>query len=201
MPEFFRRLLATDFMPHVYCLRDPAIVALHAASDGLIALSYFLIPAVLIVVVRRRRDLAFRWIYVLFGVFILACGTTHVLSVVTLWHPVYRLDGLVKAITAFVSMATAFLLVRLVPEALAIPGPATLKHEIEERRRAEDQVTRLNAVLEQRVSERTRQLETANAQLAELAAMVDQTQTIIQDPDGTIVYWNRGTESLYGWSR
>src|SRR5690349_21484123 len=201
MPEFFRRLLSTDFMPHVYCLREPALVALHAIADGLIALSYFLIPAVLIFVVQRRRDLAFRWIYLLFGVFILACGATHVMSIVTLWRPVYRLEGIVKAITALASMATAFLLVRLVPQALAIPGPADWRREVDERRRAEDQVKSLNAELERRVGERTRQLEVTNAQLSELAAMVDETHTIIQKLDGTILYWNRGAESMYGWSR
>src|SRR3954463_12363828 len=108
-------------MPHVYCLRDPAIVWLHAISDALIAIAYFIIPSSLILLVRRRRDLAFHWVYVLFGVFILACGTTHVLGVVTLWVPIYRLDGVIKAITATASMATAVLLVRLVPHALAVP--------------------------------------------------------------------------------
>jgi PAS domain S-box-containing protein len=201
MAEFFGRLLATDFMPHVYCLRDSAIVALHAVSDGLIALAYFLIPGILVFVVRRRRDLAFRWIYILFGVFILACGATHVMSIVTLWRPVYRLEGIIKAVTALASVGTAVLLMRLVPEALAIPGPAALRHEIDERQRAEDRVKSLNAELEHRVSERTRELEAANVHLAELAAIVDHTQTIVQDLNGTIVYWNRATESFYGWTR
>src|ERR1041384_468420 len=164
-------------MPHVYCLRDPAIVGLHAISDSLIAVSYLLIPAALLVLVRRRHDLAFQWAFILFGVFILACGATHILGVVTLWIPVYRLEGIVKAITAIASLGTAVLLVRLVPQAVALPGPAQFRHEIEERQRAEDQVKRLNAELERRVTERTLQLESANAQLAELAATLDKAQT------------------------
>lgn len=135
MLEFFQRLFATDFMAHVYCLRDPSLIALHAICDTLIAASYFLIPLMLITLVRRRGDLAFRWAWLLFGMFILACGATHVLAVVTLWHPVYRLEGLVKAITALASMGTAVMLVRLVPLAVARPGPAQFRLELAERRR------------------------------------------------------------------
>jgi PAS domain S-box-containing protein len=188
-------------MPHIACLRDPAVIALHAVSDTLIALAYFVIPCALLVVARRRRELAFRWVYVLFGIFILACGATHVLSVVTLWNPVYRLEGLVKAVTSLASLATAIMFVRLVPRALAIPGPADLQHEIEERRRAEEEVKKLNAELESRVRERTVQLERANAHLAENAATLDRAQIIIQKVDGTIMFWNSGAEVLYGWSR
>ena len=170
-------MFSTDFMPHVYCLRDGPVVALHAASDGLIALSYFLIPVAL---TRRRRDLPFRWAYVLFGVFILACGVTHALSIVTLWHPVYRLEGMVKAFTAVASLGTAIVLVRLLPHAMAIPG---------------------RGELEGRVRERTRELEAANAHLAEFAATLDKAQIIVEKLDGTILFWNSGAESLYGWSR
>lgn len=74
-------------MPHVYCLREPAIVALHAFSDGLIAISYFLIPCILVFLVYRRGDMAFGWVFVLFGAFILACGATHVLGIVTCGTP------------------------------------------------------------------------------------------------------------------
>jgi PAS domain S-box-containing protein len=188
-------------MPHVYCLRDPGLVALHAISDGLTAFAYFLIPIALIYLVRRRRDLAFRWVYLLFGAFILACGTTHVLSIVTLWRPVYRLEGIVKALTAMASLGTAFMMVRLLPRALAIPSAEELRHEIEERRRAEAQVKQLNTELESLVSQRTAELQSANAGLLEFAAILDKAQAIVQKLDGTILIWNSGSETLYGWPR
>jgi hypothetical protein len=101
MLDFFSKLFATDFMPHGYCMRwSPEVIWLHVSSDGLIALAYFIIPFALIYFVRKRKDLAFNWMFILFGIFILACGTTHILGIVTLWAPVYRVDGLVKAITA-----------------------------------------------------------------------------------------------------
>ena len=201
MLEIIRRLFATDFMPHIYCLRDPALVAIHAGSDGLIALSYFAIPVALLLLIRWRRDPALAWGYVLFIVFILACGATHVLGIVTLWIPVYRLEGAVKAFTALASASTAILLLCFVPRIAAFPGPDQFRHELEERKRAEQRVAALNAELENRVRERTLELEAANQNLAELAAALDKAQTIIQKLDGTIVFWNSGAESLYGWSR
>ena len=85
--DFLKNLFSSnDFMPHGHCyLWRPEIVWLHAVSDALIALSYYSIPLALIYFVRRRQDLAFRWMFVMFGIFIMACGTTHVMNVVTLW--------------------------------------------------------------------------------------------------------------------
>jgi hypothetical protein len=58
--EFFKQLLAPDFMPHGFCyLWDPRIVWLHVISDGLIALSYDCIPIILIYCIRKNRDLPF----------------------------------------------------------------------------------------------------------------------------------------------
>jgi hypothetical protein len=53
---------------------------LHVLSDGLIALAYYSIPAALLVFAMRRQDVPFHWVFLLFGAFILACGTTHVLA-------------------------------------------------------------------------------------------------------------------------
>ena len=63
MSEFLSKLLSSDFMPHGACyMWRPEIVWLHATSDTLIALSYYLIPIVLIYFVRKRIDLPFNWI-------------------------------------------------------------------------------------------------------------------------------------------
>src|SRR5690349_13245210 len=166
MFDFFRKLFITDFMPHVYCLREPGLIKLHLLSDGVIALSYAMIPIALVLLIRRRRDLAFPWMFSLFGVFILGCGLTHVMGVVTLWHPAYRLDGLIKAITAVASLLTAILLFRLMPQVEALPSPAQLQSEITRRKDAETELRNLNEQLEQRVAERTVALEQANRQLS-----------------------------------
>ena len=46
----------------------------------------------------------------MFAVFILACGTTHILSVWNLWHGNYGVEAIVKAVTAAASVPTALLL-------------------------------------------------------------------------------------------
>ncbi|MEA5516157.1 PAS domain S-box protein [Nodularia sp. UHCC 0506] len=60
----------------------------------------------------------------MFSTFIVACGTTHIMDVWTLWYPTYWLSGLIKAITAFVSVLTAIELFSLIPKALALPSHA-----------------------------------------------------------------------------
>jgi PAS domain S-box-containing protein len=137
MVEAIRRLLGLPFMPHGMCyLWDPRVVWLHVVSDTFIALAYLAIPIALIYFVRRRRDLPFHWIFVCFGVFIVACGMTHVMEVWNVWHANYLVAAGIKAATAFASVPTAFLLVRLIPRALAIPSPAQLRRSEERFRMA-----------------------------------------------------------------
>jgi hypothetical protein len=74
--DFFRQLFGPgDFMPHGYCyLWNPALVWLNVISDSLIAVSYFTIPFTLLWFVRKRRDIPFGFVFILFGTFIVACG-------------------------------------------------------------------------------------------------------------------------------
>ena len=115
------------FMPHSYCLlKNPAIMTLHVASDGVISLAYFSIPIALANFVRRRKDLVFSETFILFAAFILSCGTTHILDIWTLWQPDYLLQGLVKALTAGISLITAVLIWPVLQKALALPSPSQL---------------------------------------------------------------------------
>ena len=152
MPEFLNNLFFTrQFIPHGHCyLWKPGLVWLHVVSDSLIALAYYSIPLMLVYFVRKRRDVPYPAIFLMFGTFIVACGTTHVMEVWTLWHPTYWLSGFLKVITAFASVSTAVLLVPLIPKALALPSPAqleaanvALQNEIIERKLAESALERL----------------------------------------------------------
>ena len=106
-----------QFIPHGHCyLWKPGLLLLHITSDSLIALAYYSIPITLIYFTQKRRDFPFSWIFFLFGSFIILCGTTHLMEIWTLWHPVYWLSGFLKAITAGVSVLTAILIVPLVPQ-------------------------------------------------------------------------------------
>src|SRR5258705_5778138 len=108
-------------MPHGHCyLWKPELIWLHAVTDGLIALSYYLIPVTLVYFVRKRKDLPFHWMFLMFGLSIFGCGTTHLMEIWTLWNGTYWLSGAVKAVTAAASLATAVAMVPLGPPALAL---------------------------------------------------------------------------------
>jgi signal transduction histidine kinase/CheY-like chemotaxis protein len=125
---------------------------------------------ILVYFVRRRRDVPFPQMFWLFGAFIVSCGFTHFLDVVTTVHPIYRLSGLVKLITGVVSWATVLALVPITPRALAMRSPEELLREIAERKRAEEALRQIQLDLEHRVAERTAELERANREKDEFLA-------------------------------
>jgi len=168
--DFIERLLFGDgFMPHGCCyLWNPQLIWLHVLSDALITLAYYSIPLTLLYFVRRRKDLVFDWMFVCFAIFIVACGTTHLLEILNVWHPIYWISGIVKAITALTSIVTAVLLVRLIPQALALPSPSQLRKsnealqsEIAEREHATVRIQALNDELQKQAEK----LEAANKEL------------------------------------
>jgi len=171
MKEFLEKLFSSSFMPHGHCyLWNAGLIWLHVVSDSLIALAYFFIPVTLIYFIQRRRDLPFQWVFVCFGIFILACGATHAMEVWTLWHANYWLAGAIKAVTAMASVPTAILLFQSVPPALALPSPGALRLEIAERKRTEQALHQAKDDLELKVLERTAELRKANEDLfAEIA--------------------------------
>ena len=116
------------FSPHGICLLwEPELIWLHVFSDAVIAVAYFSIPVALSIVVSKRRDFQFGWIGWSFAAFILACGLTHIFSIITLWIPIYGLEGIVKAITAIASIITAVIMWPLIPKIIAIPSPGQLR--------------------------------------------------------------------------
>ena len=94
------------WMPHGFCIRwTPSLVWMYALSDSLITLVYYAIPITLAFLVMRSKEQRFKTMFVLFCVFIGLCGTSHLLSIVLLWQPLYWLDASVKLITALFSVA------------------------------------------------------------------------------------------------
>ena len=114
--EFFRRLFDSDFLPHGHCFNwQPQLVWLYVylRQPDRAGLLFDPFDTALLrsrmAAGRRLRGLT--W---MFGAFILACGTTHFLGCVwDLWHSTYRLEGLMKAVTAALSVVTAAVLVKL----------------------------------------------------------------------------------------
>jgi PAS domain S-box-containing protein len=127
-----------DLIPHGYCLSwSPVLLWLHVSSDILITLAYYSIPFTIIYFIRQRKDIQYPWLGLLFAGFIIACGTTHLLSAITIWIPLYWLDGLLKAFTAIISLVTAALMLWIVPQALSLPTAKQLHAEIDQRKIAQ----------------------------------------------------------------
>jgi signal transduction histidine kinase/CheY-like chemotaxis protein len=115
---------------------------LHILSDLATWAAYMAIPIVLVYFIWRRKDLPFPNIFWLFGLFIFACGSVHLIEAIIFWWPIYPLSGVVKLITALASWGTVFALVIVMPRALQLPGlarvNAELAREVEQRTRAEE---------------------------------------------------------------
>lgn len=120
--NFFVELLNSEmFMPHGQCfLWYPEVLWLHVISDVTIVVAYFSIPVTILYVLRKRRTLPYKWVLAMFSAFIFLCGATHFMGVWVLWDPQYRLEGLLKALTAGASLATAILIIPLVPDFLRV---------------------------------------------------------------------------------
>jgi len=186
MGEFFRRLFTSDFMPHGTCyFWNPEVLWLNVVSDGLIAAAYYAIPVLLLIFFRKRKDISFRWIFIAFAIFILACGTTHLMGIWTVWHGAYRLDGLIKAITAAASIVTTAMLVPVLPALVNLPSP--------------DAFRKANQKLREEIDHgfATSRLLARQASLLDLA----HDAIIVRELDGTILFWNSGAESMYGWTK
>src|SRR5215470_17940356 len=113
---------SSSFLPHGYCITwSPALLWGMVGSDAVIALAYYSIPLALVVLVKKRGDLSFDWMVLLFSAFIFACGTTHLIAIWTIWRPDYWLEVLMKTLTAAVSIGTALILWPLIPKLLRIP--------------------------------------------------------------------------------
>lgn len=101
-------------MPHIVCyLRDWYLAYLHVTCDVAIALAYLTIGVVLFRFRTLLADALGRRIFLLYSIFIPACGLTHVFDAIVVWVPMYWVQAGVKLATAIVSLQTAWLMLRL----------------------------------------------------------------------------------------
>uniref|UniRef100_Q07RK2 histidine kinase n=1 Tax=Rhodopseudomonas palustris (strain BisA53) TaxID=316055 RepID=Q07RK2_RHOP5 len=154
MSLFTRILDSSMYSPHGICLLwEPELIWLHVVSDSLIAVAYFSIPVCILYIWWKRTDFKYRWIAWPFFAFIVSCGLTHVLAIVTLWTPIYGIEGLVKAATAAASLFTAVVLWRMLPDMLLMPTLAqmqtarqALKSQTQQIRNAEQALQRFRDI-------------------------------------------------------
>ncbi|MBL8798514.1 MAG: PAS domain S-box protein [Planctomycetia bacterium] len=194
MFDFLTHLFDTQgFPPRWHCGDwSPAHGWLHVISDLAVWSAYFAIPCILLYFVLRRRDIPFRMVFCLFGAFILACGTTHLMEAIIFWWPAYRLAGVIKLFTALVSWGTVLALIPATPKALAMRSPEQLEREIVARQGAEQALQQTNDELQ-------RQVAALRASEERFRLLVEGTRDhaiFMLDPAGRVASWNLGAERL-----
>lgn len=172
----------------------------HIVSDLATFAAYFAIPLVLLYYMRKRKDLPFAHMMPIFAVFILSCGTGHLLDALIFWYPVYRVSAAVKVTTAVVSWLAVAALWDLTPKLLQYPSPEALRVEVASRRLAMQQL-----------QEKTLELEKSHADLERYARLLSEDVLVrsafevtpfgklIVNPEGRILMTNPALNEMFGY--
>src|SRR3954453_13437644 len=167
-PSMARLVISSSYLPHLYCyLGNSTLIWTNAAADAAIGISYLAISATLAYLVfASRQHIPFGWLFLAFGVFIVACGFTHFMEVVTLWIPIYTVSVAIKVFTASSSVLTAAVFPFTVPRIRSLLRNAILSDRprelladaLRDRDFAKSSLEDNNRALELKVRERTAEL-------------------------------------------
>ncbi len=124
-----------SYMPHGMCyLWKGEILWTSVISDVTTALAYYSITIAFIVFVKKRKDLAYPWFFILAGsIIFMACGTSHIISAIVVWEPIYGISAVAKAITAVSSLAAGVLIWYILPFFISLPSPSMLEDIVKKR--------------------------------------------------------------------
>jgi len=166
-----QNLFSQRYLPHRFCyLASPALIWTNSTADGVITLSYLAIFAALLFIAIRLRTIEdlrpYLWISISFATFIIACGGTHLMEIVTIWLPIYPMAAAFKVVCAIASVLTAILftfatpkLVRKIPQVVQLLSRSQQERDearsallaservLAERQRAEAEIAAINARL------------------------------------------------------
>ncbi|MEE7624967.1 PAS domain S-box protein [Methylobacter sp. Wu8] len=179
-----------DLIPHNHGpLWSIALLWAHVISDLLAALFFYFIPPILFYFIRQHKEVSYSWPFAMLSGFFIASGTTHLLSVITLWIPLYWLSGLFKILTAIFSVAAALSLLWLVPRFLSAPGMTQLLEETQQKKAAEEALQAANAALQKNIARTQRLLDLSLGGIISI------------DHNGIVIDWNVQAEHIFGYSR
>lgn len=178
--HYFLNLFNPDgFPPRWYCGQWDSFTGwFYILSDIAIWGAYFTIPIILLYFVRKKKEVPFSRIFLLFAAFILACGSTHLADAVMFWWPAYRLSGFIYFVTAVISWATVFALIPIIPQALLLKSPVAL---------------------EKSIREQSKKLEESEQRYRLVVEGVKDYGIFMLNPQGLITSWNSGAEKIYGY--
>ncbi len=187
MVELLQAFFRGDYMPHGHCyLWQPGILWSNVISDTLIAVAYFSIPIALVRIVKQRKDLQFGGLFLLFALFIALCGITHLFSVVTVWHGQYGIHGMLKMMTAAISLITVFLLYRNLGQIISLPDLASARAALSEA--ADEKLKRMQLEIERK-----------NEAIFKFATELFPTGLLVVDNKRTICMANNALKNMFGY--
>ena len=158
--SWLERLFQGNLMPHGQCLLWRSdLLLMHIGGDILTVVAYFTIPIALILLVKKRDDLDFNWVFLMFSAFIFLCGITHLIALINIWYGYYFIEGLAKILTGIVSISTACMTLALLPKAISMPSRKSMMQMNRQLEVAKEDLLDLTEQLERKVTERTIALE------------------------------------------
>jgi signal transduction histidine kinase/CheY-like chemotaxis protein len=189
-------LSATGFIPHGHCyLWKPELVWLHVSTDVIIGVCYVAISTTLsFLVYRTRKEIPFHWMFLVFGAFIVACGMTHFMEVLTLWNPVYWLSGDVKLITALASISAALTLPPLVPKVENLLQTLKLAEERRKQLEVAQQSNQEQTWLKTNVAELSQKLQGQRNLSSAAALVLAHLCSLIEAQQGVFYWLDRDSE-------
>ncbi len=153
--DFFQKLFLAENWPARWtCGRWTGFHGwMYILSDLAIWSAYFAIPIIIILFIQKRKqELPFIKIFWFFILFILACGSTHLMDAIMFWYPAYRLNGFLLLGTAIISWITVISLIKILPQALSLKSPTQLEEIISQRtmelEKSNTHLTKLNQDLD-----------------------------------------------------
>ena len=183
MPGFLQSIFVADVLPPVYVSRTSENLWIEVSTNLGIGTAHFAIVLVLLLAfINKRRDIPFRPVFLIFGLFNTVRGVTQFLGVWTILHPEYQLEWEFRAITLLLAGATAVSLAAAMPAVLRLPTRGQWEREIFERLRAE---------------------EAARQAGERLDAVVDSVQDYAVytiDTEGKVRTWDIGAERMKGYT-
>ncbi len=107
---------SNGLVPHAVCwAASPRLIWTMVVANSVIFLSYASNCGTLLFIAKRTFRAMLRdwvWFVVGFAIFIVACGSTHLMDVITTWIPVFWIDAWATIITAAASALVAIMLIR-----------------------------------------------------------------------------------------
>lgn len=200
--EFFSSLFGTQDWPARWQCGTwtPFHGWLYIISDLVTGICYFLIPLILWFFLYKNKEWrSFRFIIILFIVFIVACGSTHFIDAAIFWWPAYKVSALLRFITAMVSAATVIALIKIAPKILQLKSPENLEKLVAERTA---ELSELNQRLQGEIENRKIAEKEVTKREKRFRALIENISDgiVLSDEKSVVVYQSPSVSRILGYS-